>query len=189
MNDKNHRPRFAFAPGDISAFLRNVKNIFDSTKILRLSKPVFQCARGRMIMNDYRQRRNSRDAWNLVRNSYKFKIILIIIINCLFDGNRCQFNLIKSGARLSVQKQVRWSVIRPCVQLCTRVTADEIVWDLLAPPFADQMSLFITHAAPLRNSFISIKEPRKITRDWRLRFASSLLIRLSRLLAADAIEW
>jgi len=78
-------------------------------------------------MNDYRQRRNSRDAWNLVRNSYKFKIILIIIINCLFDGNRCQFNLIKSGARLSVQKQVRWSVIRPCVQLCTRVTADEIV--------------------------------------------------------------
>lgn len=50
----------------------------------------------------------------------------------------------------------------------THVTTSEIVRDLLAPPFASQMSLLITHAASLRNSSISIKGPRKIARDRQL---------------------
>lgn len=41
-------------------------------------------------------------------------------------------------------------------------------WDLSAPPFADQMSLLITHAASPRNSFISIERSRKIACDFAL---------------------
>lgn len=60
------------------------------------------------------------------------------------------------------------SLVSCLSRLYTHVTTSEIVRDLLAPPFASQMSLLITHAASLRNSSVSIKGPRKIARDRQL---------------------
>lgn len=58
------------------------------------------------------------------------------------------------------EKRVDGRILQPC----TRVTTVETAWDLPAPPFADQMSLLITHAASLYVSPFAIKGPQKIVR-------------------------